>query len=117
MAILPVSRLIQKLELKVKHMLDAIFDNLSRFENLSTYIPSLIQLLILIIWIFIIRISKAQYQTSIGLSLFLLLVSLIAQLLTITFLAQTVAEYAFMFLGVGILQLFFMKQDETDELI
>lgn len=98
-------------------MLDAIFDNLSRLEDLSGHIPSIIQFFILILWIFIIRISKARYQTSIGLSLFLLIISLVAQLLTITFLARTIAEYSFMFLGVGILQIVFMKQDKTDELI
>lgn len=86
-------------------MLNLLIDNLSRLENLSSYIPSIIQLLIFVLWIFIIRVSKAKYQTSVGWSLFLLLVSIVAQLFTLTFLAQMVAEYSFMFLGIGIIQL------------
>ncbi len=86
-------------------MLNAVIDNLSRLENLSDNIPSVVQLIILLLWVYIIRRSKVRYQTSIGWSLFLLLLSIIAQVLTLKFIAQTLAEYAFIFLGVGILQL------------
>lgn len=95
-------------------MFNTVIDNLSRLENLSIYIPSVIQLFILILWIFIIRISKASYKTSVGLSLFVLVISLLFQLITITFLAQILAEYSFMFLGVGILQMFFSKEDDIE---
>ncbi len=86
-------------------MLDTVIDNLSRLEDLKGYIPSIIQLFILIYWIFIIRVSKVKYQTSLSLSLVLLTVSIVSQLFNFIFLARTMAEYAFISLGVGIIQL------------
>ncbi len=97
-------------------MLNTIIDNLSRLEDLNIYIPSLIQLGVLIFWIFIIRISKASYRTSVGLSLFMLFLSLLFKLITIAFLAQTLAEYAFMFLGVGIIQIVFSKEESVEKI-
>lgn len=92
-------------------MLNTIIDNLSRFEDLSIHIPSIIQLFILILWIFFLRVSKIKYQASVGWSLFLLLISIIAQLFTLTTIAYIVAEYSFMLLGVGIIQIVFTRDD------
>lgn len=94
-------------------MLDTVIDNLSRLEDLNSYIPSVIQLFILVLWIFIIRSSKAKYKTSLCLSLFLLAIAILTQLFNIIFLARISAEYAFMFLGVGILQIVFAKNDNS----
>lgn len=91
-------------------MLNAITDNLSRFEVLNIYIPSFIQLVTLIFWIFILKLSKAKYQVSIGLSLLLFLLFILAQLFMITFLARILAEYIFLFLGIGVFQMFISKE-------
>ncbi len=94
-------------------MIDTVIDNLSRLEDFSRYIPSIIQLFIFILWIFIIRVSKAKYQTSLNLSIFLLMISVLAYLFNIIFLARTSAEYAFMLLGVGIIQIVFTKNGDS----
>lgn len=94
-------------------MLDILIDNLSRLENLSSYVPYIIQLIFFVLWIFIIRASKAKYQASIKWSLLILLVSIIAQLFTLITLAKTLAEYSFMILGVGIAQIVLTKNDNS----
>lgn len=93
--------------------LGAVIDNLSRLENLSTYIPSVIQLSILLFWVFIIRRSKTPYSSSLALSLFLLLISVVMLLLTFTSVAKTLSEYSFLFLGAGIIQMLFMKYNDS----
>ena len=94
-------------------MLNRIFDYLFLLEGLNNYISSVIQIILLIFWIFIIRVSKVKYKTSLGLSLCLIAVSMIGQIFNIIPLAKTAGEYAFIFLGVGILQIVFTKNDDS----
>lgn len=93
-------------------MINTIIDNLSRLENFINYLPSIIQIFIFIIWIIIIRSSKAKYKTSLGWSLFLLILSMVAQLLTLISVAQIIAGYSFMLLGVGVIQMVFTKNND-----
>lgn len=90
-----------------------IIDNLSRLADLSIYLPAVIQVSVFILWIYIIRKSKTPYKRSLGLSFFLLLISVLALVLTMTSAAKVIGEYAFMFLGVGIIQIFLTKQEDS----
>lgn len=92
-------------------MLEKIIDNLLALGEINNFVSLIAQLIFLIFWIIIIRVSKWKYQTSLGLSLFLLFISMVTQLLNITSFSRGVAEYAFILLGVGILQIFFTKND------
>ena len=94
-------------------MFDALVDNLSRLENLNIYVPSLIQLSILIIWIIVLRVTKSRYQASLRWSLVILIIAILAQLFTLTSLARTLAEYSFMLMGVGIIQIVFTKNEHS----
>lgn len=89
--------------------LDAIIDNLSRFEVLSQYIPSAIQIGVSLFWIFVTRRSKNGYKTSLIISLFLFLLSIVVLTLNFTFLAKIIGEYAFLFLGIGTAQMLISK--------
>lgn len=89
--------------------LDAIIDNLSRLEILSQYIPSIIQIGVVLFWIFVTRRSKNGYKTSLSISLFLLLLAIVVLVLNFTHLAKIIGEYAFLFLGIGILQMLISK--------
>lgn len=73
-------------------MFEALMDNLSRLENLNSYIPSLVQLGILIIWIVILRVTKSRYQASLRWSFVILIIAIIAQLFTLVSVARTLAE-------------------------
>lgn len=90
--------------------LDAIIDNLSRLDILSQYIPSAIQIGVILFWIFIIRKSKKGYKISLVISLFLLLSSMVVLALTFTSVAGIIGEYAFLFLGIGIVQMLITKE-------
>lgn len=94
-------------------MLDIIIDNLSRIEILSKFVPTIIQIIIVSLWILTTRKTKAPYRNSLALALFLLSVSIISLVLTLTTLARITGEYAFIFLGVGILQIVFTKNDDS----
>ncbi len=94
-------------------MLDTIIDNLSRLDSLIGYIPTVIHILILVFWTIFIRVSKAKYQVTINWSLFILLVSITAQLLTLFTLSRTFAEYSFILLSIGILQIIFTKNTDN----
>lgn len=89
--------------------LDAIIDNLFRLDILSKYIPSAIQIGVLLFWIFVTRRSKNGYKTSFGISLFLLSLSMVVSILTFTSVAGVIGEYAFLFLGAGIIQMLISK--------
>lgn len=93
-------------------MLDIVLDNLSRLEVLAGYIPSLIQVSILLVWIYIIRRSKLRYQTSFVISLFLLFLSIIALLLNQISVAGVLGEYTFLFLAVGVIQTLLVKVND-----
>lgn len=90
-------------------MLNAIIDNLSRLEVLSRYIPSVIQIGVILFWIFVTRKSKNGYKISFIISLFLLLLSIAPLVLTYTSVAGVIGEYAFLFLGIGIIQILISK--------
>lgn len=92
-------------------MFNEIIDNLSRLEILTGYIPSLIQLVVLIAWIILVRVSKVKYRASLNLSLFLLGIAMLTQLINNSLLSKTISEYSFIFLTVGIVQMFFAKED------
>lgn len=94
-------------------MLDVVIDNLSRGEDLIGYIPLVIQVSILLLWIYIIRRSKVRYETSLIISLFLLFLSIITMLLNQTFIAGVLGEYTFLFMTVGIIQTIFAKANPT----
>jgi len=91
-------------------MLDRVIDNLSRLESLTPHIPSIIQIMIFLLWIGIIRKSKIGYKTSLIISLFLLSLSGMALLINLNSLSGTLSEYAFLFLGIGIIQATFYNR-------
>lgn len=95
-------------------MLNIIIDNLSRLEE-SQYI-AVLQIGLILIWIFVTRKSKngykislTGYKISLTISLFLLLVSMAVLALTLTSVAKVLSEYAFLFLGIGIIQILVSK--------
>ena len=85
----------------INRLLDTIFS----LENLGSYVNNIIQVLIALIWIYITRKSKSGHKSSLFITLFLLALSVLMLVLTLTTAAAFLAEYAFIFLGVGILQL------------
>lgn len=90
-------------------MLNIIIDNLSRLEVLSRHLSSVIQIGIILLWIFLTRKSKNGYKTSSLISFFLLLLAIVVLALNFTPLAKTIGEYAFLFLGIGIIQMLIAK--------
>lgn len=95
-------------------MLDTLIDNLSWLESLRSYIPSVIQAIICLIWIFIIRITGIKYQTSLIISLFLLILSILVLMLNQVSTAGILGEYAFLFLSIGIVQSIFSKTENAE---
>lgn len=89
--------------------LDAVIDDLSRLEVLSQYIPAIIQIAVILFWMFVTRRSKSGYKISLTISLFLLLLSMIVLVLTFASIAGVIGEYAFLFLGAGIIQMLISK--------
>lgn len=90
-------------------MLDIIIDNLYRLESLGQYIPSVIQIGGILFWIFVTRKSKNGYKISLIISLSLLLVSIAVLVFNLTAVAKVIGEYAFLFLGVGTVQMLISK--------
>lgn len=96
-------------------LIDRLIANILADNNLGNHINNIIQVLIVLIWIYITRKSKAGYKRSISISLLLLVLSILMLLFTLTPTAAFIAEYSFIFLSIGILQIIFTKQDKTDE--
>ena len=92
--------------------LDAIIDNLFRLEFLSQYIPSVIQIGVSLFWIFVTRRSKNGYKISLSISLFLLLLSMGVLVFTFNSVAVVIGEYAFVFLGIGTVQMLISKDSD-----
>ncbi len=86
-------------------LIDRLITTILTIDNLSSHVNNIIQVLIVLIWLYIFRKSKTGYKSSLFISLFFLLLSILMLVLTLTTAAAFTAEYAFVFLGVGILQL------------
>ena len=88
-------------------MLNAIINNLTRLQYLDFHVPLLIQTAVVVLWVYILVLKlKLGYQLAIYLSLLLLMGAFICTLLQLTSWAGLMGEYAFLFLGVGAVQMF-----------
>ncbi len=91
-----------------------MFDTvLSYLEELivivPNYLPSALQLLTVLAWIFVIKKFGYRYEVSLKICLGLIFASLLVTTFTLRFVAGILAEYAFIFLSIGIIQKVFQK--------
>lgn len=92
-------------------MINRLFDSLiQQIENAGQNIPSIIEITISLIWVFIIWKYKISYQTSLKISLGLLLLSVLTFILAGSVIAGFVGEYILLFLGIGIIQAIATKE-------
>lgn len=94
-------------------MLELISDNLSRLEEFSYLIPSVVAIVVIFIWLFIAKISNATYKTSLVISILFILLSIPTLLLNFEYVAGIMGEYAFIFMSIGTLQAIFGKNKEN----
>lgn len=73
------------------------------------YLPGVLHLLTAIAWIFVIKKLGFKYEVSLKICLGLIFISLVVTTLTLRFMAGILAEYAFIFLCIGIIQMVFQK--------
>lgn len=86
--------------------------SLLQIENFIGNIPALLYFVVFLMWIFIVWKSKLPYQVSLKISAFLIVLSTIVLVFTLTTVAVTAGQYAFLFLGIGIIQLLFAKDSQ-----
>ena len=80
------------------------------------YLPSLLNFLVIFIWVIIIRKRRLTFGASLKVCLVLLFVSMLIVIFSLKFIAGVIAEYAFIFLLVGIVQLIFQKSNHAKEI-
>lgn len=90
-------------------MLDLLIDKLFIAEKIGSYFVLIIQILMIIVWVFLTRKSNKKHKMSFVISLSLLLISILLFILTFKPVAYTISEYAFLFLGIGIIQSIFSE--------
>lgn len=89
-------------------LIGRVFDYLVlQVSHFGQAIPALIQLIFTIGLIFFIRAFKMKYQTLLTMSLTLIFLSIFTMIFTLNSLANVIGEYAFIFLGIGIIKLIF----------
>lgn len=91
-------------------MISRLIDNILALDNLNKYAATIVQVLVVFIWFFITGKLKNSYRAALVISLTLISFSVIAYMVTFTEIAGIIGEYAFLFLGIGIIQSFFAKE-------
>ncbi len=93
----------------MKVMILGFFDK----SILSSYIPSLIYSILIIIWIYIIKKNHLKYDFTLKISLRLLILTAILYIVTLENLASYSADVAFLLLVISAIQLFFFDKSRN----
>ena len=92
------------------NVLNKVIDNLYQLEGLNNFMPSVIQIVVVLSWIFIIMRSKFSYKSSLSVALFLLFFSIPAYIINLIPVATVLGQYSFLFLSIGTVQIILTKE-------